>query len=249
LNAVLIVGSSRGIGLEFVRQVLAQPGVEVVFAGCRRPDLALELQALHQQHSARLTIVSLDVTNEASLQVAGGAIARRTSRLDTVINCAGVLHGGPDFQPEKRLADVRAAALEQSFRVNAIGAILLAKAFEPLLTHEGISRFASLSARVGSIGDNRLGGWYAYRASKAAQNMLLKTLALEWSRKRRQIICVALHPGTTDTQLSQPFQRNVPPEKLFSTQQTVRQLLTVLAQLTLEDSGRFLAWDGSDIPW
>lgn len=249
MQAVLIVGSSRGIGLEFVRQVLEAPSVEAVFAGCRRPELALELQVLRRQYPHRLSLVSLDVTDEASLQVAAGAIARQTPRLDTVINCAGVLHAGPDFQPEKRLADVRAAALEQSFRVNAIGAILLAQAFETLLTHEGISRFASLSARVGSIGDNRLGGWYAYRASKAAQNMLLKTLALEWSRKRRRIICVALHPGTTDTQLSQPFQRNVPPDKLFSTQRTVRQLLTVLAQLRLEDSGRFLAWDGSGIPW
>ena len=109
--------------------------------------------------------------------------------------------------------------------------------------------FASISARVGSIGDNRLGGWYAYRGSKAAQNMFTKTLAIEWARSRRNVICVALHPGTTDTDLSRPFQANVPPQKLFSTERTVAQLLAVIDRLTPADSGRFLAWDGTEIAW
>ena len=109
--------------------------------------------------------------------------------------------------------------------------------------------FASISARVGSIGDNRLGGWYAYRAAKAAQNMFTRTLAIEWARSRRNVICVALHPGTTDTELSRPFQANVPPGKLFSADRTVRQLLAVIERLTPADSGHFLAWDGTEIPW
>jgi NAD(P)-dependent dehydrogenase (short-subunit alcohol dehydrogenase family) len=191
----------------------------------------------------------MDVTDADSLQQAAGAIAQQVPRLDLLINCAGVLHNPSGLQPEKRLADVRAVNLEQSFRVNALGAILLAQVFEPLLSQASPAIFASLSARVGSITDNQLGGWYAYRAAKAAQNMLLKTVSLEWARKRRPIICVALHPGTTDTELSKPFQRNVSPETLFSTDRTVRQLLTILNGLTLADSGRFLAWDGSEIPW
>jgi len=109
--------------------------------------------------------------------------------------------------------------------------------------------FANISARVGSIGDNRLGGWYAYRGAKAAQNMFTKTLAIEWARSRRNVICVALHPGTTDTDLSRPFQANVPAGKLFTPERTVRQLLEIIDRLTPADTGRFLAWDGGGIPW
>jgi NAD(P)-dependent dehydrogenase (short-subunit alcohol dehydrogenase family) len=109
--------------------------------------------------------------------------------------------------------------------------------------------FASISARVGSIGDNRLGGWYAYRGAKAAQNMFTRTLAIEWARSRRNVVCVALHPGTTDTDLSRPFQANVAPDKLFDRGRTVRQLLAVIDRLTPADTGRFYAWDGSEIPW
>jgi NAD(P)-dependent dehydrogenase (short-subunit alcohol dehydrogenase family) len=151
--------------------------------------------------------------------------------------------------PEKRLADVRPDALAASFAVNALGPLLVAKHFEPLIARREPVVFASLSARVGSIGDNRLGGWYAYRAAKAAQNMFTKTLAIEWARSRRNVVCVALHPGTTDTGLSRPFQSGVAPEKLFAPERTVRQLLDVIDQLTPADSGRFVAWDGSSIPW
>ncbi len=115
--------------------------------------------------------------------------------------------------------------------------------------HRERAVFASISARVGSIGDNRLGGWYAYRGAKAAQNMFTKTLSVEWARSRRNVTCVALHPGTTDTELSRPFQANVPPEKLFPPERTVRQLLGVIDGLVTGDTGRFLAWDGSEIPW
>ena len=109
--------------------------------------------------------------------------------------------------------------------------------------------FASLSARVGSIGDNRLGGWYAYRAAKAAQNQLLRTLAIEWRRSHPHLACVLLHPGTVDTPLSRPFQARVPAEALFPPARAARQLLELVATLGPADSGRFLAWDGRDIPW
>lgn len=108
---------------------------------------------------------------------------------------------------------------------------------------------ANLSARVGSIGDNRLGGWYSYRASKAALNQLTKCLSLELARKRQNVACVLLHPGTADTDLSVPFQRNVAPEKLFTKERTVRQLLDIVDRTTMEDSGGYFAWDSTTIPW
>jgi len=248
-SKALITGASRGIGLEFVRRLLAENCMERVFAGCRAPDRAGELLALAERHE-RLRLLALDVTSEASLEATAAAVGRESPRLHLIVNCAGVLHDRVDgLAPEKRLAEVRSDALVRSFTVNALGPLLVAKHFDRLLAHPERAVFASLSARVGSIGDNRLGGWYAYRGSKAAQNMFTRTLAIEWARSRRNVICVALHPGTTDTDLSRPFQSNVPPERLFSVERTVRQLLDVLDGLTQGDTGRFLAWDGREIPW
>lgn len=245
----LVQGASRGIGLEFVRQLLAEPAIGQVFASCRAPGQVGELADLAAREP-RLRVVSLDVTDEASIGRAAAGIADVTDRLHLIVNCAGLLHGGAaQLVPEKRLADVRPEALATSFAVNALGPLLVAKHFERLLAHRERAVFASLSARVGSIGDNRLGGWYAYRGAKAAQNMFTRTLAIEWARSRRNVVCVALHPGTTDTDLSRPFQANVPPGKLFSPERTVQQLLAVIDRLTPIENGRFYAWDGSEIPW
>jgi NAD(P)-dependent dehydrogenase (short-subunit alcohol dehydrogenase family) len=246
---VLVTGASRGIGLEFVRQLLATPRVARVFAACRQPAEATALSGL-AAGEPRLRIVALDVADEAQVEAAARQVAAETDRLHLVVNAAGMLHdAATGMAPEKRLADVRADTLAASFAVNAYGPLLVAKHFERLLAHREQAVFASISARVGSIGDNRLGGWYAYRGAKAAQNMFTKTLSVEWARSRRNVICVALHPGTTDTDLSRPFQANVPPEKLFSVERTVRQLLEVVGRLTPADTGRFLAWDGREIPW
>lgn len=246
----LIQGASRGIGLEFVRQCLAAPRVGHVVATCRTPDSAGELARLAAAAAGRLTVLPLDVADEAAVMAAAQAAARTVPRLHLVVNCAGVLHDpATSLRPEKRLADVRADALARAFAVNAIGPLLLARHFEPLLAHSERAVYASLSARVGSIEDNRLGGWYAYRGSKAAQNMYTRTLAIEWARSRRNVICVALHPGTTDTDLSRPFQANVPPGKLFTTEFAVTSLLRVIDGLQPADTGQFYAWDGERIPW
>jgi NAD(P)-dependent dehydrogenase (short-subunit alcohol dehydrogenase family) len=246
---VLIQGSSRGIGLEFVRQALGDATSGRIFAACRAPQRSSALVDLAAR-DPRLRLVTLDVTSEPSIRAAAATVAAEVPRLHLIVNCAGLLHDrAAGISPEKRLADVEPDALAASFAVNAAGPLLVAKHFEPLLAHTERTVFASISARVGSIGDNRLGGWYAYRGSKAAQNMFTKTLAIEWARSRRNVICVALHPGTTDTELSRPFQANVPPQSLFSVERTVAQLLAVIDRLTPADSGCFLAWDGTGIAW
>jgi len=245
-GTALIVGASQGIGLGFVRHLLADDRLHRVYATYRNPDTAAELFAL--QSSPRLTCLSLDATEEGEIAQRAANIQAQGDALDLVINCVGVLHEG-DLQPEKGLRQIDAAKLLQYFQVNSIPTVLLAKHLQPLLKKSDRSVFATISAKVGSIEDNRLGGWYGYRASKAALNMLIKTITIEYSRKNPRTIAVALHPGTTDTRLSQPFQRNVPPEKLFPVERTVAQLMAVIEGLTEQDTGAFFSWDGGRLPW
>ncbi len=240
-----VVGASRGIGLAFVQQLLAIPTIEHVYAACRHPEQSIELQALATN---RLTILPIDTTDETQVAAAIAAIKTQTDRLHFVINCVGVLHDG-DFQPEKGLRQIDADRLLKYFQINSISAILLAKHLQPLFKHSELSLFATISAKVGSIGDNAIGGWYGYRASKAALNMLMKTTAIEYKRGCPNNIIALFHPGTTDTGLSKPFQRNVPPEKLFTPAQTVNYLLTVIDGLTPQDSGEFFSWNGDRLPW
>lgn len=231
-HALIVGGGGIGAALAETLPSLA-PGLTTWTAG-RRPGGPMHLP--------------LDLEDDASLERFATLIQERLAPLRLVICTAGLLHDGA-LQPEKRLSQVRRCHLQRSFAVNAWGPLLLAQAIEPLLPRDLPSHFASLSARVGSIGDNRLGGWYAYRAAKAAQNQLLTTLALEW-RRRLPLACVTLlHPGTTATALSEPFRASVPADRLFSPQRAARQLLAVLAEQTPERSGAFLAWDGQTIPW
>ncbi|KEF43507.1 MAG: short-chain dehydrogenase [Cyanobium sp. CACIAM 14] len=226
----LIVGPG-GIGAALAVELARRaPGLRVLTAGRRHADLPL------------------DLVEDASLARLAATAAAELSPLRIVIHAAGLLHDG-GIQPEKRLSQVRRAALERSFAVNAYGPLLLAQAIEPALPKDRPVHFASLSARVGSIGDNRLGGWYAYRAAKAAQNQLLRTLAIEWQR-RLPLACVTLlHPGTTATPLSAPYRGSVPAAGLFTPERAAAHLLDVLETRTPETSGSFLAWDGSTVPW
>ena len=156
-----------------------------------------------------------------------------------------MLHDG--FQPERSWRALDAAHLKRDFEINTVGPALAARAFLPLAPRQGRAVFAALSARVGSIGDNRLGGWHSYRASKAALNMILRTLSVELARTHRDMICVGLHPGTVDTALSQPFQKGVAPDKLFSPDQSATCLLAVIDGLEKEDSGFVFDWKGQRI--
>jgi NAD(P)-dependent dehydrogenase (short-subunit alcohol dehydrogenase family) len=230
----LVVGCG-GIGRALLEALPARaPGLTLWSAGRRRSGEGNDLP--------------LDLCDDASLERFGETARHRLSPLRLVICTAGLLHDG-DLQPEKRLAQVRRVSLERSFAVNAWGPLLLAQALEPCLPRHQCLHFASLSARVGSIGDNRLGGWYAYRAAKAAQNQLLRTLALEW-RRRYPLACVTLlHPGTTATALSAPFRGSAPASGIFPPARAAAHLLAVLERQDPEHSGAFLAWDGTPIPW
>lgn len=244
----LIVGATQGIGLEFVRQLLQEGQIDHLFATYRSKQTAAALFELASQHSQRLHCIAMDLTEESQIASGLEEIKQIAPQLHLVINCVGLLHNDQQ-QPEKALRQLNADNLINYFQINSIGPVLLAKHLMPLFKHKEPALFATISAKVGSIGDNRLGGWYGYRASKAALNMFLKTAAIEYSRRHPNTTLVVLHPGTTDTQLSKPFQRNVPPEKLFSTERTVRQLLAVLSNVTPQDSGEFFSWDGSRLPW
>jgi NAD(P)-dependent dehydrogenase (short-subunit alcohol dehydrogenase family) len=185
----------------------------------------------------------LDLTDPASITAAAATL---TVPLDLVIVATGLLHDAM-HGPEKHPRDLDAAWLARSFAVNATGPALVAAALLPKLRTDRKTAFAALSARVGSISDNRLGGWHSYRASKAALNQLIRTLAHDHARRNRLGLCVTLHPGTVDTRLSAPFQRGVP--ELFTPDTAARHLLGVLDRLTPADSGGLFAWDGQRIPF
>jgi NAD(P)-dependent dehydrogenase (short-subunit alcohol dehydrogenase family) len=229
-------------------QINSQFNLQQIYATYRNQDSAKELFSLKEQNKERLICLTMDITDESSIISGIQQISQQTNKIHLVIYCVGILYDG-DLQPEKSLKQIIPENLIRYFQINSIGTVLLAKHIMPLLRHQENSMFAAISAKVGSIGDNSLGGWYGYRASKAALNMFLKTISIEYSRRCPKTIVVALHPGTTNTNLSQPFQKNVLPEKLFSVSKTVNQLLEVMANLELKNSGEFFSWDGNSLPW
>jgi NAD(P)-dependent dehydrogenase (short-subunit alcohol dehydrogenase family) len=251
----LVLGASQGIGFGFVQRFLSEG--HCVHATYRDRLSAAPLFDLAAQ-TPKLKLYALDITEELQIVSVLETIAQdmkqsvesaeASTELCYVINCIGILHQG-DLQPEKSLRQINSENLLTYFQVNSIASILLAKHLAPLIKSSPRTVFATLSAKVGSITDNQLGGWYGYRASKTALNMFMKTIALEYRRTCKTTIVAVLHPGTTDTQLSQPFQRNVPPEKLFSIDRAVDQLYAVMKDLTIADSGEFFSWDGTRLPW
>jgi NAD(P)-dependent dehydrogenase (short-subunit alcohol dehydrogenase family) len=247
-RVALVQGANRGIGLAIARALLGHEGYAHVFATCRSPDSAAQLNALHSSAES-LHVLRLDVLDEASIAASAQEVSRIAGRLDLLINCAGVLHQEGRLWPEKRLADVEPRGVTEAFRVNALGPLLVARAFESVLKSGSDARFVALSARVGSIGDNRRGGWYAYRASKAALNMMIRTLSLEWARLPRRISCFVVHPGTVATDLSLPFRGRLSSTQVFTPQQAAEKLLRTIHALRGEDTGGFYAYDGKQIPW
>lgn len=244
----LVTGASSGIGLAVVHSLLAREDVALVFAVSRSAESAEPLSAAFADAKGRLTRISCDLTQQGAMSSLVTRVREHTDSLNMLFNAAGMLHA-PGVRPEKSLAAVSLENLERAFALNTFAPILLVQALLPLLPRAAPAALVSLSARVGSISDNRRGGWYAYRASKAAQNQLWRTLAIELARTHPLAICLSLHPGTVDTPLSRPFQSGVAPDQLLNPARAAHQLLEIVEQATPADSGRFLAWDGSEVPW
>ncbi len=223
----VVIGASGGIG-RAIADALEEEGVAVTrFARSMTGDAHLDLE------------------DEASIAAAAARIAKGPAP-DLVIVATGLLHDR-ERGPEKAIDQLDPAWLARNFAVNAIGPALVAKHLLPIMPRTGKTLFAALSARVGSISDNRMGGWYGYRASKAALNQFIRTLAIEHKRRNDRSIIVGLHPGTVDTTLSKPFQGNVRPGGLFAPDRAAVQLLDVIDGLKAPDSGKLFDWEGKEV--
>ncbi len=233
---VIIFGASGGIGRALTQHLAESSQVDTIHA-LSRSGTAHSHDKVHP--------MQVDITDEASLMRAAETL-KDHGPLDIIIITSGLLHG-PDISPEKSLRDLSFQSLEQSFRANCFGPAMTAKIFMPMMRRDRRAVFAALSARVSSISDNRLGGWHAYRASKSALNMMLKNIAIEYARRYKHLIVLGLHPGTVDTALSKPFQRNVPDGQLFTPDYSAQKLLTVINNARVEDSGNLIAWDGQTV--
>jgi NAD(P)-dependent dehydrogenase (short-subunit alcohol dehydrogenase family) len=238
LNAA-VIGASGAIGSEFVRQLADDERVTRIHAFARTPP-----QFPHD----KVVNGSIDICDAESVDRAADTLAS-DELLDLVVVATGILHRDDAIQPEKSLRDIDPGSMNEVFSVNTIGPALVARTFLPRMRRDSKTVFAALSARVGSIGDNRLGGWVSYRSSKAALNMVLKTLSIEHARRFPGAVIAGLHPGTVDSALSAPFQRNVPDGKLFSATQSVGHMLSVIDDLTPAHTGGLFAWDGTSIDY
>lgn len=229
--SAIVVGASGGIGAACEAALIEEGAFRVVhgFARSRKGPL------------------HLDLIDEASIAAAAAYVASGPAPT-LVIVATGLLHK-ESHGPEKALSNLDPAWLAEVYAVNAIGPALVAKHFLPLMPKGRRGVFAALSARVGSISDNRLGGWHGYRASKASLNMLVRNFAIEERRRNDRAIVVALHPGTVDTGLSRPFQANVQPGRLFDPERAALQLLDVVEGLKVSDSGKLFDYEGNEIPF
>lgn len=232
----LVVGANGGIGRAFIEALTMDDSVRTVHAWSRHP-LAVD-------HSKLIPRI-LDIADEAQLQSA----VEKIERLTLVIVATGILHRADGLSPEKSYKALNSAHMMESLHINVILPALVAKYTLPRLPRNERTVFCALSARVGSISDNRLGGWYSYRAGKAALNQIIKCLSIEMRRTHPDAVCIGLHPGTVDTGLSEPFQKSLAPDHaLFTTAQSAGHLLQVIDQASPEESGSLFAWDGKIIP-
>lgn len=245
MKQVLIAGVSGAIGSALASQLLATDSERIVLGLCRNPD------AVRKRISDRHLRLARWDAETSTVEELGNSLAQMLGKdddLDTVIYAAGLLHDERMF-PEKRIEDVEAGVMARSFAVNCAGFGTVIRAAMPYLRHRRFKRVVAISAKVGSIEDNRFGGWYAYRCSKAALNMLVRNLSVELPRRCRPVSCVAVHPGTTESGLSAPFQQSLASLQVHTPEETANNLLGVIDALNEESNGRFFSWDGSELPW
>ncbi len=272
-NSVFVVsGASRGIGLQFVSSLLERTEGKII-ACCRSPATADQLNKVAAQNTDRIEVLPLDLEDQSTIGALELQLTKKYQRIDALFNVAGILGDGGISTPgpERTLAAIERDWLEKSFAVNIVGPTMLVKALSPLMRTKGRRKITidddddgkqlvvipptdrspsvivNLSARVGSISDNQLGGWYTYRSSKSALNQMTRTMAHELKRQGSYVI--ALHPGTTKTDLSKPFQKNVQDGRLFPVEFTVEKLLDVVDSVVEENNGGFYDWAGKALPF
>lgn len=268
---VLILGGNGGIGRAIIDEILLRHPTANIFATwhSKKPVYRQESQTISEDTNIALNFqwFSVDVSSESEIKALSAKVRdallvrenkdrdrdsdekeTKSLALDWIINAVGVLHVN-NASPEKSIRQVEPDFFIKNIEFNTLPTLLLAKHFASLIKKSSAPVFTTVSAKVGSIDDNHLGGWTSYRCSKAALNMALKNISLEWRRSIPKACVVALHPGTTDTELSMPFQSGVAEGRLFSPQKTARYLLDVVASLTPEKTGKFFSWDGTEIPW
>src|SRR6056300_1013527 len=232
---IVIIGSRGAIGNAFVEHYLKDSSVSNIFAFSRNK--------INSTHS-KLTSFYIDIELEESVAAAAESI--NGHKIDIIITATGILHSDR-IKPEKSIKDINHESFMKIFSINAVGPALIGKYFIPLLKKDTKSVVAFLSARVGSISDNKLGGWYSYRASKSALNQIIKNFSIELKRTNPKAIVLALQPGTVDSNLSEPFKKNISKDKLFSPDFSVDMMSKVIESANSSSSGNLIAWDGEVI--
>ena len=232
---IVIVGATGAIGKAFLEHYVKDESVENVLAFSRK-KISYE--------NIKIKSFDLDIENQTSIEDAAQNI--KDYPIDTIIVATGILHS-ENFGPEKSIREINYSTMAKVMAVNTIGPALIGRYFIPLLRKDTKSVLAFLSARVGSISDNKLGGWYSYRASKTALNQIIKNFSIELKRTNPKAVVLGLQPGTVDSNLSEPFKKNVTKDKLFSPEHSRELLSGVIEKVTIEDSANLIAYDGEII--
>lgn len=241
-TAALVLGASGGLAQAIISELMADAGIDTVIAVSRNA-------APEHFATGPATPVWIETEyREPAMAAVVEQLQPFAGRITRVVICHGILHSDT-LWPEKRLEDINAESLQTVFQANTVVPVLWLKLLHRLLKSKQRCVVAALSARVGSIGDNQLGGWYAYRSSKAALNMMLRTLSIEYGRRVKNVKIISFHPGTTDTALSKPFQASVPSDKLFTPQFVAERLCGIMAHAEIDGELSYLDWDNKAIPW
>ena len=236
-KTVAIIGSSGAIGNAVSDNLINDESIGIIYKFSR---------SMPVKENERVKNIFLDIEDEESIKSSLDHVPSDT-KFDLVFVATGILHNDKEIFPEKSIKDIDIDKLKKVILVNTIGPTLIGKYFIPYLRKDEKSVFAFLSARVGSISENKLGGWYSYRASKTALNQIIKNFSIEIKRTNKNAIFVGLQPGTVKSFLSKPFERNVKEDNLFTPEYSAEKLLQVINDLSPDDSGKFFAWNGEEI--
>lgn len=236
-KTVAIIGSSGAIGNAVSDNLINDESIDIIYKFSR---------SMSVKENERVKNIFLDIEDEESIKSSLDHVPSDT-KFDLVFVATGILHNDKEIFPEKSIKDIDIDKLKKVILVNTIGPTLIGKYFIPYLRKDEKSVFAFLSARVGSISENKLGGWYSYRASKTALNQIIKNFSIEIKRTNKNAIFVGLQPGTVKSFLSKPFERNVKEDNLFTPEYSAEKLLQVINDLSPDDSGKFFAWNGEEI--